>query len=514
MSETPAPDPVPETPPTPLVPEPAMPEQAAPALEPEGADDQGADVFWVKSTGDVTEPLRLEAEAPPPLERAPTIPRAVVPQDVPDDPALADPRLLFNRELSWLDFNWRVLAQAQDERQPLLERARFVAITESNLDEFFRKRVGGLKRQLGAGVRQPSPDGRSPGEQLALSRTAVLPMVVAIAETWEDVIRPALAEHAGVTIYRYEELARDDRAALDQYFLDQVFPILTPLAVDPGHPFPFISNLSLSLAILVRHPVRGTEHFARLKVPPRRGRWVALPGRPHEVVPLEDLIRHNAHALFRGMEVVAVHAFRVTRNADLRRNEEEADDLLAMISEEVRERRFADVVRLEVEAAMPQRVRHLLMRELELDDADVFESHTLLNLTDLHGIADFDLPAHRFSDWEPTVPVRLRHTGASEEEADIFSAIRAGDLLVHHPFESFAASVQRFIEEAADDPQVLAIKLTLYRTSKGSPIIDALKRAAENGKLVAALVELKARFDEENNIEWAQQLEKAGVHVT
>ncbi|MEM9996481.1 MAG: polyphosphate kinase 1 [Bacteroidota bacterium] len=479
-----------------------------------GADAPGVDVRWVEGDGDLAPPEHLDAAPPPSPEQPPTVPRAVVPQEVPDDPDLDDPRLLFNRELSWLDFNWRVLAQAQDERLPLLERARFIAITESNLDEFFRKRVGGLKRQIGAGVRLLSPDGRTPGEQLVIAREAVLPMVDAIADTWERDLRPALAEHAGVRIHRYDDLSPEDRAALDGYFLDQVFPILTPLAVDPGHPFPFISNLSLSLAILVRHPVRGTEHFARLKVPPRRGRWVPLPDRPHEVVPLEDLIRHNAHLLFRGMEIVAVHAFRVTRNADLRRNEEEADDLLAMISEEVRERRFADVVRLEVEAAMPQRVRHLLMRELELDTADVYEVATLLNLVDFHGIADFDLPEHRFSDWEPTVPVRLRHTGASEEEADIFSAIRAGDLLVHHPYESFAASVQRFIEEAADDPKVLAIKLTLYRTSKGSPIIDALKRAAENGKLVAALVELKARFDEENNIEWAQQLEKAGVHVT
>ncbi|MEL6703588.1 MAG: polyphosphate kinase 1 [Bacteroidota bacterium] len=512
MSETPAPRQAPETPPPGAEATHAGTTQTGAARMPE-TEGSDADVRWVKLYGDLSEPIRLEAEPPPPA-RSPTVPRAVVPQDVPDNPDLDDPRLLFNRELSWLDFNWRVLAQAQDERLPLLERTRFIAITESNLDEFFRKRVGGLKRQLGAGVRIPSPDGRSPGEQLALSRAAVLPVIDAIAETWEQAIRPALAERAGVQIHRYAELSKKDRAALDQYFLDQVFPILTPLAVDPGHPFPFISNLSLSLAILVRHPVRGTEHFARLKVPPRRGRWVPLPDRPHEVVPLEDLIRHNAHVLFRGMEVVAVHAFRVTRNADLRRNEEEADDLLAMISEEVRERRFADVVRLEVEAAMPQRVRHLLMRELELDAADVYESRTLLNLTDLHGIADFDLPTHRFPDWEPTVPVRLRHRGASEEEADIFTAIRAGDLLVHHPFESFAASVQRFIEEAADDPKVLAIKLTLYRTSKGSPIIDALKRAAENGKLVAALVELKARFDEENNIEWAQQLEKAGVHVT
>lgn len=439
--------------------------------------------------------------------------RAVDPRPVPADAPLDHPALYFNRELSWLDFNARVLAQALDERLPLLERVRFLAITSSNLDEFFRKRVGGLKRQLGAGVRTLSPDGRTPAEQLALIRAAVLPVYRQMVETWEQVLRPALRD-AGVVVRRYETLDRAQRAQLDAHFRAQVFPILTPLAVDPGHPFPFISNLSLSLAVMLRHPVRGTEHFARLKVPISRGRWVPVPGERFHFVALEDLIRANIDELFRGMEIESVSAFRITRNADVRRNEEEADDLLAMISEEVRERRFAEVVRLEIESTMPEHVLQLLMRELELRPEDVYAAAGTLELADLAALADLPLPEHQYPLWEPTVPVRLRHEGESEDAADLFSVIRHRDLLVHHPYESFAASVQRFVEVAAEDPRVLAIKLTLYRTIKDSPIVAALLRAAENGKQVAALIELKARFDEENNIELAQELEKAGVHVT
>jgi polyphosphate kinase len=442
------------------------------------------------------------------------IPRAVDPRPVPEGVPLTDPTLYFNRELSWLDFNARVLAQALDARTPLLERVRFLAITSSNLDEFFRKRVGGLKRQEGAGVRTLTPDGRTPTEQLALIRAAVRPIYELLAHTWERCLRPTLEREADIVVRDYEALAPHQREALDRYFRAQVFPILTPLAVDPGHPFPFISNLSLSLAVMLRHPARGTEHFARLKVPIARGRWVPVPGEPNHVVPLEDLIRRNVGELFRGMEVESVSAFRITRNADVRRNEEEAEDLLSMISEEVRERRFAEVVRLEVEAAMPAHVRGILMRELDLDPEDLFVSHALLELADLAGIASLPLPEHQFPAWEPTIPVRLRHTGESEDAADLFAVLRHRDLLVHHPFESFQASTQRFLETAAEDPRVLAIKLTLYRTSQDSPIVDALVRAAENGKQVAALIEVKARFDEENNIELAQELEKAGIHVT
>ena len=442
------------------------------------------------------------------------IPKATDPQPVPEGAGLDHPNLYFNRELSWLDFNWRVFAQAMDERTPLLERVRFVAITANNLDEFYRKRVGGLKRQHAAGVRVLSPDGRTPRDQLDLVLDAARPMQAMLSQTWEETLRPRLAEEGGVVIRDYESLNPEQRSALNAHFRHNIFPILTPLAVDPGHPFPFISNLSLSLAVMLRHPARGTEHFARLKVPTSRGRWLDVPGERHHFVAIEDVIRHNADVLFRGMTVEGVFAFRVTRNADVRRNEDEADDLLSLISEELRERKFADVVRVEVEHEMPRRVRELLMHELELDPIDVVEYDGLLDLTGLFDLAELDLPALCFPDWEPIVPVRLRHQGESEDAADMFAVIRSRDLLVHHPYQSFAASVQRFVEEASMDPHVLAIKMTLYRTSRNSPIVRALVRAAENGTQVAVLIEVKARFDEENNIEWAHQLENAGVHVT
>ncbi len=441
------------------------------------------------------------------------VPRAVEPQPVAEGADLTDPALYFNRELSWLDFNARVLAQALDSRTPKLEQLRFLAITANNLDEFFRKRVGGLKRQEAAGVRSLSPDGRTPDEQLDLVREAIAPMYETIIQVWEEGLRPSL-EEAGIVVRDYDDLSSKQQVSLDEYFHTHIFPILTPLAVDPGHPFPFISNLSLSLAVMLRHPARGTEHFARLKVPISRGRWIAIPGEVNHFVPVEQIIRANVGELFRGMEVVAVSAFRITRNADVRRNEEEADDLLAMISDEVRERRFADVVRLEVEAAMPKTVRTLLVRELELEEEDVYVSDGLLELADLMDLADLPLPRLQYKPWEPIVPIRLRHEGESEDQANVFAVIRKGDLLVHHPYESFSASTLRFIEEAAMDPNVLAIKLTLYRTSRDSPVVAALRRAAEEGKQVAVLIELKARFDEERNIEMAQLLEKAGVHVT
>ncbi|WP_412067590.1 polyphosphate kinase 1 [Rubrivirga sp. IMCC43871] len=437
---------------------------------------------------------------------------AVVPSEVPDGVELDHPSLYFNRELSWIDFNWRVFFQALDERTPLIERVRFVAITANNLDEFYRKRIGGLKRQLGAGVRALSPDGRTPREQLELSTGAALDMQRELSRVWEDELRPELAD-AGVVVREYDSLEDEEQAALDTVFRETIFPILTPLAVDSGHPFPFISNLSLSLAITLRHPTRGTEHFARLKVPAGRARFMPVLGTPNHVVAVEDVIANNAEDLFRGMDVLGVYAFRVTRNASLDRSEEEADDLLSMISEELRERKFSEVVRLEVEADMPERVRELLARELDLDGPeDIVPVDGLLDLQGLFSLAEADRPDLKDLPWEPVVPIRLRHM-AMEDDEDIFAVIRKGDLLVHHPYESFAASTQRFIEAAADDPKVLAIKLTLYRTSQDSPIVRALIKAAEAGKQVAALVELKARFDEENNIEWAQKLEQTGAHV-
>ena len=455
-------------------------------------------------------PAEPSGDGAPTLDR--TLPLAVAAREVPKHPSLADPALYFNRELSWLDFNWRVLYQALDERTPLLERVHFAAITANNLDEFYRKRVGGLKRQLGAGVRALSPDGRTPREQLDIAMAAALDMQHHMDRLWDRTLRPALAE-AGMVIRTYESLDEAERARVDAVFREAIFPILTPLALDPGHPFPFISNGSLSLAFTLRHPTRGSEHFARLKVPTGRGRWIPLDDTQLHVVALEEVIRHNAAALFRGMEVEGAHAFRVTRNASLDRSEDEADDLLEMIAEELRERRFADVVRLEVEAAMPVRVRHLLAREMSLDEVeDVVDIEGILDLSGLFSLPRVDLPHLRYLPYTPVVPVRLRHREL-EEEPDIFAAIRQGDILVHHPYESFASSTQRFIEDAADDPHVLAIKQTLYRTSDDSPVVRALIRAAERGKQVAALIELKARFDEENNVLWARRLEEAGAHV-
>lgn len=439
-------------------------------------------------------------------------PRAVRPQLLDAaEVGLDAPELLFNRELSWLDFNWRVLAQALDPRTPLLERVRFLAITQSNLDEFVRKRVGGLKRQLGAGVSELSADGRTPGEQLDLIRDAILRMQEGLDRTWLDHVRPELARH-DIVLVDYADLEAGERAQLQDYFRDHIYPILTPLAVDPGHPFPFISNQSLSLAIMLQHADGDDLQFARVKVPLNWGRFVPL-SQPGHFVAIEDLVAAHVDQLFRGARILGVYAFRVTRNADLRRDEEEADDLLVMISEELRERRFAPVVRLEVAPSTPRSVVDLLKDELDLHRDDVHEVFGLIDYTGLNTIADLDRPALRFPRWEPVVPAALspRPDGT---EPSIFEVLKSHDLLVHHPYDSFRASVQRFIEEAADDPKVLAIKLTLYRTSEQSPIVKALIRAAEAGKQVAVLVEVTARFDEARNIEWGQMLERAGVHVT
>ena len=445
------------------------------------------------------------------------IPRAVRPRPVPRGAPLDDPSLYFNRELSLLDFNWRVFAQALDPRTPLLERVRFLSIAGSNLDEFFQKRVGGLKRQVAAGVQALSIDARTPAEQLELIGAAALEMQVALADTWEHALKPLLRTEAGVVVSHYAELPAHQRRALDEHFREQIYPVLTPLAVDPGHPFPFISNLSLSLAVLMRHAARSTYHFARIKVPAQHGRWLPVPASEHRFhfVPVEQVIQANVASLFRGMEIVNVHPFRVTRSADVDRGDDEAEDLLALISEELRERRFAPVVRLEVDRAMPREVRQLLVRELELEDHDVYEAGGLIAHVDCAYFAELDLPAHKFEPWEPVVPEPLQHEGETEEERNIFSIIRRGDVLVHHPYDSFPASVQRLLEEAAVDPRVVAIKQTLYRTGgEASPIVKALIRASERGKQVAVLIEVTARFDEENNIRGAEILEDAGVHVT
>jgi polyphosphate kinase len=412
-----------------------------------------------------------------------------------------------NRELSWLEFNERVLFEATDERNPLLERARFLAIFSSNLDEFFQIRVAGLKQQLAAGRSNPTPDGMSAAQTLDAIRTRLMPMVATLSQTWAT-LRDELAEEQ-IRIVRYEE--RPERhVEMRARFFDEVFPVLTPLAVDPGHPFPYISDLSLSLAVTVRDPVTDERLFARIKVPPVLPRLMEVGEMTY--VLLEQVIAANLDALFPGMEVLEHHLFRVTRNADLALEEEEAPDLLEAIEEELRKRRFGNVVRLEIERSMPHATRQLLMGGLNVEAPDVYEISGMLDLDALHAIADLDIPALHYPAWQPVTPLRLLPTDP-EEEADVFGAVRAGDILLHHPYESFAASVQRFIEQAAEDPDVLTIKQTLYRTSGDSPIVRALIEAAEAGKQVVVLVELKARFDEAANIVWARALERAGAHV-
>jgi len=386
-------------------------------------------------------------------------------------------------------------------------------MTSGTRAECCRKAVGGLHGPGDAGVAGLPPEGLRPDEQLRLIRQAVLPLQDRLCETWNHVLKPMLATEADIHVRNYADLTPKEQKYLDHYFTTHIFPILTPLAVDPGHPFPFISNLSLSLAVILRHPEDQTEHFARLKVPTATFRFVPLQG-SKAFVPVEQVILNNLDELFRGMQVVSAYPFRITRNADILRDEEEAEDLLAMISEELRLRRFSRVVRLEVDADMPEHLRQILMRELDIDKDDLYELRALLDLTDLFEIANIGLREHSFKPWEPVVPHRLATETDGKELRSIFDVIREGDLLVHHPYESFNASTLRLMEEAAVDPDVLAIKQTLYRTSDRSPVMAALIRAAENGKQVAVLVEVKARFDEQNNIEWGQKLEKAGVHVT
>lgn len=424
---------------------------------------------------------------------------------------LASSPVIYNREVAWLDFNWRVLAEALDERNPMLERLRFLAITASNLDEFFRKRVGGLKRQQAAGVANLNLMGWTPDFQIRLISQAVHEMMACQSSALLNDLLPAL-KREGMGMVDYRELDEEQQARLRDFFHREIYPILTPLAVDPGHPFPFISNLSLNLAVELRDPVSEETRFARVKIPPNRARWVTVEG-SLQFVPLEQVLIHNLAVLFDGMEIVAAHPFRVTRNADIARNEEEADDLLDMISEELRERRFAPIVRVEVNDTMPTHVRSLLLQEMGLSQMDMYTTRGPLGLADLFPLADVNLPHLKFEPWTPQTHTAMAGLSRKSRPSDIFAILRKGDVLVHHPYHSFATSTQLFVESAARDPQVLAIKQTLYRTSADSPVVKALIQAAERGKQVAVLVELKARFDEERNIEWARTLEDAGVHV-
>src|SRR5690242_2297860 len=412
-----------------------------------------------------------------------------------------------NRELSWLEFNARVLHEARDARNPLLERAKFAAIFAGNLDEFFQVRIAGLRQQVESGTVTRAPDGRTPAEQLATARERVLELVAELSEIFAE-LRRALALE-GVHMVDYAAVP-EHHEALRQRFLDEIFPVLTPLAVDPGHPFPYISTLSLSIAVGLLDPETNERVFARVKVPQILPRLLELEA--NRFIPIDQVIEANLQYLFTGMEVTDSHLFRVTRNADFTVEEDEADDLLMAIEEELRRRRFGAAVRLEVERTMPAGTRNLLMRGLGLEADDVYEIRGMLDLTALARIADLDFPELRAAPWTPVTPPRL--TPPDEDEpADVFAAVRAGDILVHHPYESFAASVERFITQAADDPDVLTIKMTLYRTSGDSPIVQSLIRAAERGKQVVVLVEIKARFDEEANIVWARKLERAGAHV-
>ncbi len=419
-----------------------------------------------------------------------------------------------NRELSWLDFNSRVLALAEDTSLPLLERAKFLAIFASNLDEFFMVRVAGLKRRDETGLSVRSADGLSPREQLALIATRTQEISDKHARVFLDSVRPALAAE-GISIVGWSDLTDDDHERLSVHFQDQIFPVLTPLAVDPAHPFPYISGLSLNLAVTVKDAVTGGEHFARVKVPDNVGRFVRVrrnetPSSIDAFLPLEDLISAHLDMLFPGMEIVEHHAFRITRNADFEVEEDRDEDLLQALERELARRRFGSPVRLEVADDMTEHMLELLPRELDVDPGDVIQVPGLLDLSCLWQVYAVDRPALKDT---PFVPATHPAFGERETPKSIFSTLRDGDVLVHHPYDSFSTSVQRFIEQAAADPQVLAIKQTLYRTSGDSPIVDALITAAEAGKQVVALVEIKARFDEQANIKWARKLEQAGVHV-
>ncbi|MBE9041660.1 polyphosphate kinase 1 [Oscillatoriales cyanobacterium LEGE 11467] len=443
---------------------------------------------------------------------------------------LCDPQYYFNRELSWLEFNKRVLNEALDPRTLLLERLKFHGIFSSNLDEFFMVRVAGLQSQVDANVSKLTPDGRTPQQQLDDIRDRLIPIITEQHHNFETELRPLLAD-GGIYLLDYIDLDAEQRAYLHTFFEEQIFPVLTPLAVDPSHPFPFISNLSLNLAVVVQDPETHKEDFARLKVPKVLPRFVPLPKalwKPQNEqttiwmgVPLEQVVAHNLDGLFPGMNILEYHPFRITRHATLEVEEDEADDLLLAIEEELRKRRSGgSVVRVEVQSTLPDGIREMLIREMDLKPSDVYEVEGLLGLGDLMSFMALPLPELKDPPWSWVMPPRLRRfsvestPSGKEVKGDLFAEIRdRGDLLVHHPYHSFTATVQHFITQAAHDRDVLAIKMTLYRTSGDSPAIAALVKAAENGKQVAVLVELKARFDEENNIIWARKLEQSGVHV-
>jgi polyphosphate kinase len=415
----------------------------------------------------------------------------------------------FNRELSWLDFNARVLTLVEDPLTPLLERMKFLAIFANNLDEFFMVRVAGLKRQVAARVINRSPDGLTPSEQLEEIAERLGPIIQRHAELFTQDVLPALGK-ADVHILRWKELDEAQQDELNSLFQKQIFPVVTPLAVDPAHPFPYISNLSLNLAVLVQDPASRAVRFARVKVPPLLSRFVGLTS-GNVFVPLEDVIAANSDRLFPGMHVVEQSVFRVTRNADLEVDDDGAEDLLQALEEELRKRRYSPAVRLEIEEGTSERVLELLQRELQVTRESMHVLPGPIGLSGLWDLYSLERPELKDPPFHPVTPKLLQST--DDTPPDLFEVLQEQDILVQHPYESFATSVQRFVEQAAHDPNVLAIKQTLYRTSGEGSIVDALADAAQAGKQVVVLVEIKARFDEQANIEWARTLERAGCHV-
>lgn len=423
---------------------------------------------------------------------------------------LSSEALFTNREIGWLRFNRRVLFEAEDARNPLLERLRFLSISSSNMDEFFMKRVGGLKRQVAYGIAPKSADGQTPSQQLASIRQAVIPMIHEQDRCFEKILKPALGEN-GIFLVKWKDLSSREREQVKKYYQKNVFPVLTPLSVDPGHPFPFISNLSTSLGVTLKHPDREEKLFARVKIPKVLPQWIRANPESSDFrfISLVEVIRENLMDLFPSMQVIGAMAFRLTRNADSEHDQDDTEDLLEMIEEELRQRRFAEVVRLEHGPNPDPWMIRFLMEELDLSEEYIYELRGELDYSDLNMLYELNLPRLKYEPWTPVVPLAL----AVDDAHSFFGAIKDQDHLLHHPYESFSATVEKFIRLASEDPKVLAIKMTLYRTGDNSPFIRALIRAAESGKQVVCLVELKARFDEERNIYWAQELENAGVHV-
>ncbi len=420
-----------------------------------------------------------------------------------------DPTHFLNRDISWLQFNRRVLHEASDKRNPLLERLRFLIIFSSNLDEFVMKRVGYLKHQIVSGVTHQSVDGQSPQEQLAAIRKHINHDLEKQRDIYFNLVSEL--ERHDIFIYDFEDLMHEDQDYLKSYFRRKIFPVLTPLSVDPGHPFPFISNLSYSLGLILKNPQTDSILFSRVKIPEVIPGLIPLPkgdgDKKFRFVTTVTLVRSNLYLLYPGMEIQQTVPFRVSRNADVDHREDEAQDLLILVEEGIKERRLAECVRLEIHKSTDPSVTSFLKDSLEIVDEDIYEMDFPIDFSILKSIVDLDLPALKFKHWSPVVPKAIL------ENQNLFQLIRQGDILVHHPYESFSASVERFIAAAADDPHVLTIKMTLYRTGDNSPFIRNLIKAAEKGKQVVALVELKARFDEQRNIVWAQKLEDAGVHV-